>query len=128
MKKRKIVILTIIALICIGLNIPQFFQDSFDKWSLFGGFGLEFGAALILFLIFDVRDKKYEEKRLLEENERKNKFIKKLINSCIFEDWAIDFLKNDKGFVSLNDFGMLVNRGYIDDNITQSLKELYHAC
>ena len=128
MKTPKIIFLVLIALICIGLNIPQFFQDDFNKWSTLGGFGLEFGAALILFLIFDVRDKKNEEKRKLEENERKNKYINRLIDSCIFEDWAIDFLKMDEDFVSSNDFGMFVFRGYVDDNITQSLKELNHAC
>ena len=108
MKTKKIIFLILIALICIGLNIPQFFEDDLSIWPTLGGFGLEFGAALILFLIFDVRDKKNDERRIQEENERKSKFINRLIDSCIFEDWAIDFLKKDVGFVSLNDFGMFV--------------------
>ena len=128
MKTTKIFILVLMALICIGLNIPQFFQDDFNIWSTLGSVGLEFGAALILFLIFDVRDKKNEEKRGREENERKNKFLNRLIDSCVFEDWAIDFLKKDADFVSLDDFGMFVYRSYVEDNITQSLKELNHAC
>ena len=128
MKPKTIIIIFLFALICIVLNIPQFFQKNFNVWSTLGGFGLQFGSALILFLIFDVRDKKNEEKTIKKENERKNKFLNNLIDSCIFEDWAIDFLRKDDGFVSLNDFGMMVFRGYVDDNITQSLRVLNYAC
>lgn len=128
MKTNKIIFLVLIALLCIGLNIPQFFYYDFNIWATLGGFGLEFGAALILFLIFDVRDKKNEEEKIQEEDKRKNNFLNRLIDSCIFEDWSIDFLKNDTVFVSINNFGMSVYRSYVEDNITQSLKELNYAC
>ncbi|GMO34584.1 MAG: hypothetical protein Ta2B_15040 [Termitinemataceae bacterium] len=119
----KIIILIVFATICIVLNVPQFYENGFNLSEVLGGYGLEFGAALILYLIFDVRDKRNEEKRICREQKRKIKYLSALIDSCFIEDWIVGFLK----VPGLPDAMPFFN-GYIDDNISQSLAELKSAC